>query len=366
MKYDAVILGAGINGVAIANRLAQSGQKVLVLEKSSIGAGASSHSSRLIHGGLRYLETAEFALVYESLHERTRLLKTYPESVEMVPFLFPVYKHAPKPAWMIRVGLFLYDLLSGFVAPHKGISKKELALHYKAMEFKGLKKAFIYYDAKTDDLKLTQKVAQEAVAHGAKIETSCQLQSIGHTQSRFRIKSSTGQYETPLLINATGAWIDEVNEMFDFPARYHISKVSGIHIVIKGLLVPTPVLLFASNERLFFIIPEKDKAQTIIGTTERKESVPVDEVCINSEDVQYLLFEANRYLKKALTHKDIIDAFIGVRALVASSKAMHQQSREYRLDLHDLGGVRLLHVFGGKLTTHDALAKKVLKKLKIS
>lgn len=363
MKFDVIILGAGINGSAIANRLSDQGKSVLVLDKSHIGAGASSHSSKLIHGGLRYLENAEFGMVFESLHERTRLLEKYPDIIHLKPFLFPVYKGAPKPAWMIRIGLFFYDLLSSFKAPFQSITIDAVKKRYPGLNTKGLKAAFIYYDAQTDDLKLTQTIAQEAVGKGAKIIEFCQIQSIACRDGRYLIKSSAGDFESKRLVNATGAWIDEVNSRFSLPAAYHISKVSGIHIVINRLIVDEPVLLFARDKRIFFLLPQSDKGVTIIGTTEREERGESDAITINDADIAYLVDESNCYLNTPITKSDIIDTYIGVRPLVASNRSIHAQSREYQLDKEQLDGSTLLHIFGGKLTTHDALAKKAVKKL---
>ncbi|MDP3301784.1 MAG: FAD-dependent oxidoreductase [Sulfuricurvum sp.] len=358
MKYDIIIIGAGINGCAIAREAAKLGKSVAVIDKQTIGSGTSSHSSRLIHGGLRYLEHGDFALVKEALHDRTRLTATYPDLVVLRPFILPVYAGFGRPWWMIKTGLYLYDLFSRFIAPHHVMEIDEFKTKFSALKTKGLKKVFTYYDAKTDDLLLTQTVAQEAQEHGAIFFENTTIHEIKRQDDGFHLLCGDRPLETAILINATGPWIDEVNHRFNLPSRYKISKVSGIHIVLDTLLVPEPIFLQTDHQRIFFIIPENKSNQTFIGTTERHESAETDEVHINEEDINYLLSHANHFLNTPLKHDHIIDTYIGVRPLVESKKSMVKASREYQLDLHNFGQTKLLHVFGGKLTTHWSLAEK--------
>lgn len=358
MKYDILIVGAGINGCAIAREAAKLGRSVAVIDKQTIGSGTSSHSSRLIHGGLRYLEHGDFALVKEALYDRTRLVATYPDLVVLRPFILPVYSKNGRPWWMIQSGLFLYDLFSRFVAPHTTMNIDTFKTDFSALKTKGLKKIFTYYDAKTDDLLLTQTIAQEAQEYGAIFFENTTIHEIKRHDDGYHILCGERQLQAPILINATGPWIDEVNHRFNLQSRYKIRKVSGIHIVIDALITTEPVFLQTDHQRIFFIIPENKNHQTVIGTTERLENGETDEVHVNEEDIHYLLAHANEFLNTPLKREDVVNTYIGVRPLVESKKSMVKASREYQLDLHDFGTTKLLHVFGGKLTTHWSLAEK--------
>ncbi len=353
-----VILGAGINGVAIAKALASSGKKVLVVEKKYIAAGASSKSSRLIHGGLRYLENFEFSLVKEALHDQKYLLDTYPDLVKLRPFYLPIYKSSKRPIWMIRIGLWLY----GFFAQHRHkptqIDKKMFLTEFNGIKEHNLKAVFRYFDGKTDDDVLTHKIAHEAKDLGVEIIEYTQVTSVQVEDAAIALRINDSFIHTQVLINATGAWVDEVNARFNLPSSYTIEKLSGIHLVIGKILVPDPLILETSSKRIFFMIPETDT--TLIGTTERSESCKVDEIIVHNEDIEYLLRESNAYLRTALTHDDIKEVFIGTRPIIKSQKDPSRMSREYKLDLHHLGESKILHVYGGKLTTFPSLAQKVL------
>lgn len=358
MKFDIIIIGAGINGCAIAREAAKLGKRVAVVDKQTIGSGTSSHSSRLIHGGLRYLEHGDFSLVKEALCDRTRLTAFYPDLVVLRPFILPVYAGIGRPWWVIKAGLYLYDLFSHFIAPHHTINMETFKSNFSAMRTKNLIKVFTYYDAKTDDLLLTQTVAKEAQDDGTIFFENTPIDEIIHNETTFEVICNKRQLSAPVLINASGPWIDEVNHRFNLPSRYKISKVSGIHLVIDGLLTPEPVFLQTDHKRIFFIIPENKNNQTLIGTTERRETGETDEVHVNEEDINYLLTHANHFLNTPLNREDVIETYIGIRPLVESKKSMVKTSREYQLDLHDFGQTQLLHVFGGKLTTHWSLAEK--------
>jgi len=360
-RYDVVVLGAGINGSAIAKALAEEGKRVLVLEKRRIASGASSHSSRLIHGGLRYLENFELSLVREALHDRKYLLESYPDLVKLRHFYLPLYKNSRRPAWMIRMGLWLYTLLAGHGQKAQEVDKALFLKQFNLLKADNLKAVFRYSDAKTDDYALTCRIAKEAEACGAEIVEDAEIKSLNIDDKEIRIELAGGSVRTGVLVNATGAWVDEVNARFELPSSYTIEKLSGIHLVIDRVLVPDPLFLETASKRIFFIIPEE--ATTLIGTTERSETVEVDKIKVNNEDIEYLLRESNAYLKKALTRKDIKEVFIGTRPIIKSAKDPTRMSREYKLDLHRIGKSTLLHVYGGKLTTFPSLAKRVAKLL---
>ena len=362
VQYDVIILGAGINGVAVAKELSLLGKNVLVIEKSCIAAGASSHSSRLIHGGLRYLEHFEFSLVKEALHDQKYLLDNYPDLVKLRYFYLPIYNNSKRNIWIVGFGLWLY----GFFAKHQQkvlkVSKEEFLREFKLIKEEGLKSVFRYFDGKTDDYALTHRIAQEAKESGSNILENTEVNRIFLSDKIINLETTKGLFKTNLLINATGAWVDEVNKKFNFPSSYTIEKLSGIHLVIDRVLVPEPLILEADGRRIFFIIPESDK--TIIGTTERVEDANIDDIKINSDDIKYLLKESNKYLKVELKQKDIKEAYIGIRPIIKTQKNPTKMSREYKLDLHHIGKNRILHIYGGKLTTFPSLSKRVVNILK--
>ena len=364
-KTDVIILGAGINGCGIARELSLAGKNVIIIEKATIGSGTSSKSSRLIHGGLRYLETLQFKLVHEALMDRHELLRIYPDLVKMRSFYIPIYKPSPRPAWMIWFGLKFYDLLSGKGKQHHSriVSKTQFPTHAESFKSDGLKAVFHYYDAKTNDLQLTQRVAQDAIEEGANFYENTNISSITNNKDIFTVKTNQGDFNAPILINATGPWIDEVNTKFKFPTKFSIRKISGIHIIVDGLLTNDLMFMQTKQKRIFFVIPEPNNNQTLIGTTEREETSLVDNIEINEEDILYLIENINNYLKPEfqILRQNIKDSFIGVRPLVAEAENPTNLSREYELDKQTFGNATLLHVFGGKLTTYLSLARKVNK-----
>lgn len=361
-NFDAIIIGAGINGCGIAAELSRHGNSVLILERGAIGSGTSSKSSRLIHGGLRYLETAKIGLVREALRDRMELLSRYPDLVQIKPFYLPLYQSSPRSPWMIGAGLKLYDLLSGKYSEYKShrISTSKFLDHAPNLSPENLKAAFCYYDGKTDDLALTRRVAAEAHQNGAVIHEHIKIREIISDDSLYFVRTNRGEFTSPILVNSTGPWIDEVNQQFDLPANYHIRKISGIHIVIDGLLTNDLMFMQTDGKRIFFIIPEPKNDHTIIGTTEREESVACDEVSYDDSDIQYLLDCINNYLipKRRLAINDVKDVWIGIRPLIAKKSNPTDLSREYALDQHQSGSTILIHVFGGKLTTFLSLARK--------
>lgn len=361
-NYDAIILGAGINGVAIAKALALEGKTVCVIDKSTIGAGASSASSRLIHGGLRYLEHFEFSLVKEALKDQERLLRLYPDLVELHPFYLPHYQSSKRPKWMIKIGLWLYSFFSKHHKASKEIAKEDFLKTFPVFKAQGLKFVYQYHDAMTQDLQLTACIAEEAKEAGAIFKENSKVNAIDLADKEILVSCDETLLQTPLLINATGAWIDEVNARFGLPSRFSIEKLSGIHLVIDGLLVPEPLILETQSKRIIFILPQVNT--TLIGTTERVETQDIDAVSVNEVDVNYLLEEVNNYLNTPLQREDVMETLIGVRPIIKTKKDPSQMSREYKLDLHRIQNKKLMHVYGGKLTTFHSLSQKALKILK--
>ena len=369
MTYDAIVLGAGINGCGIARELAERGQRVLVLDKGAIGGGTSSKSSRLIHGGLRYLETRQFGLVREALSDRLELLGRYPELVSMRPFYLPIYRKSPRPVWRLWTGIKLYDALAGRqnIYRSRKISRKRFAREFPALKQEGIRAVLRYYDGKTNDLALTNRVAEDAREMGCVFREGIDVQNVAWDETRFEIAVDETKYHSHTLINATGPWIDEITARYQLPSRFQIRKVSGIHLFVDGLLTPHPLFLQTQGKRIFFLIPEPERDQTIIGTTEREECRRVDDVVIHEKDIDYLIRAVNAYLtpNRQLQREDITNAIVGVRPLVKKKGDATTLSREYELDLHTRGQTQLLNIFGGKLTTYLSLSRRVANTLGI-
>ena len=369
MTYDAIVLGAGINGCGVACELAERGQRVLILDKGEIGGGTSSKSSRLIHGGLRYLETMQFGMVREALADRLALLGRYPELVSMRPFYVPIYRLSPRPAWRLWTGIKLYDALAGRrnVYRSRKVSRKRFAREFPAIKRDGLRAVLRYYDGKTHDLALTRRVAEDARAMGCAFCERVEVQQVAWDERGFAVSVGGETVTSRILINATGPWIDEVTARYGLPSRFQIRKVSGVHIFVAGLLAPAPLFLQTGSKRVFFVIPEPERDQTMIGTTEREEHGAVDDVRVRESEVNYLIREVNAYLRPhcRLQRADIADAIVGVRPLVKQKGEATDLSRECELDLHTRGNAQLLNVFGGKLTSYLSLSRRVADTLGI-
>ncbi len=369
-RFDVIVVGAGVNGCAIARKLSRDSKKVALIERKTIGCGTSSNSSKLIHGGLRYLETRQFGLVRESLRDRKRLNEMYPDLVEMVPFYLPIYSDSPRPWWIMRIGLGMYDFFSG--SPEyrcQRVANEEFLKNFPGVKEDGLYRVYVYYDGKTNDLELTRRLARDAREYGCVVKENCEIEEISVEAKGVRVSCSDSEGEhvmgAPLLVNATGPWIDEVNDCYGLPHNYRISKVSGIHIVINKKLVPDCMFLQTQGRRIFFMIPWHEDTN-IIGTTERMEDCGCDEVTVREEDINYLLKYANGYLKQPISWPDIANTFLGIRPLVRgrNNTDATSMSRDYKIDVVKMGGATLAHVYGGKLTTCLSMAEKVERAVK--
>lgn len=356
-KYDAIILGAGINGCAIANILSQNNKSVLVIDKANIASGTSSKSSRLIHGGLRYLENFEFNLVKKSLKDRNRLVEKYPSLVQMKKFYLPIHKNSKRNPFVIRLGLKIYDYLSGDKKYFSGkVSEEEFKRVSSQFIIEGNKKVYYYYDAVTNDKELTKLIAEESKLSGTEYLENYFVQNV---QINKEIVIDD-KYITNLLINVTGPWINEVCSAYDFKTSYSINKVSGIHIEIDQKLSEEPMILQAEKNRIFFVIP--NGSNTIIGTTERAENELCDNIQVKQDDVEYLENLIRKYFD--IDNYKIINQWIGIRPLIESKDNLSKVSRDYILEVKRLDKNMVLNVFGGKLTTFHSLSQKVFNTLK--
>ncbi|WP_066797466.1 glycerol-3-phosphate dehydrogenase [Sphingomonas soli] len=361
MEYDLLIVGGGINGCAIAREASLYGLKVLLVEKDDLASHTSSASTKLIHGGLRYLESYEFRLVREALHERERLLSAAPHLIRPMTFVLP-HAHSVRPWWMVRTGLYLYDVLAGTSS-----LPRSRVLHARDRTFtdplKGDHKGFVYSDAWVDDSRLTLANAVDAAAHDAEIATRTELLSARRGGDGWTAELSDGRtVQARMLVNAAGPWVAKLLERLHVTTRSRVRLVKGSHIVVPRLFEGEHAyILQQPDRRIVFAIPYEG-GFTEIGTTDVPVQRPEDAVC-SDEEVRYLCEAVNRYFTRQITEADVVSKWSGVRPLHDDGEARAQNvTRDYVLET-DSEGPPLLSVFGGKITTARALAEEAMEKI---
>lgn len=367
-QYDIAIIGGGINGAGIARDAAGRGLRVLLVEKGDLAQGTSSASSKLVHGGLRYLEHYEFRLVRESLHEREVLMGIAPHIIWPLDFILP-HSPAMRPAWMLRAGLWLYDAL----APRKTLHGSQAVLLSKSVYGQSLQphyaKGFRYTDCWVDDARLVVLNARDAADYGADIRTRTACVSAERSGNDWRMvlqdtkSGKQSEAQAKILVNAAGPWVDSVAAATGIQTHGRLKLVKGSHIVVPRLHEGNHAyILQFSDRRIVFILPFQD-AFSLIGTTDVGYDGKPEEVAISEEEIHYLLNGVNDYLAKPITREDVLWSYSGVRALYDdASENLSAITRDYMLEL-DAGGALLLSVFGGKITTYRKLAEQVMEKL---
>ena len=371
-QFDILVVGGGVTGAGIARDASMRGLKTAVIEMRDLAFGTSSRSSKLVHGGLRYLEHAEFALVFESVSERRILMDIAPHLVTAQGFLFPVFKDSRRSLFEINVGMWLYDGLSLFRSPkiHTSLSKTKLKEKEPALRQKGLKGAPLYYDCATDDARLTLETALDAQNYGAVIATYTRVLSFIKEGARIvgvHVRDELGGEEFDIyaqsVVNATGPWSDRIREMSTEGITKRLRPTKGIHIVIptEKLHLNNAVVCFHPKDgRVLFAIPWGDR--TYIGTTDTDYQEDPGVVAASSEDVHYLVDVTNHYFPGTGLHvDDVISTWAGVRPLVSDEKSDDESatSREHDLRLSEDG---LITIAGGKLTTYRKMAAEVVDK----
>ena len=369
--YDVLVIGGGINGTGVAADAAGRGLSVLLCEKNDLASGTSSTSSKLIHGGLRYLEQYDFKLVRESLKEREILLEQAPHLVHPIQFILPHHPNL-RSAWLIRMGLFCYDILSGRTklprskALNLGTNLNEDPLNLS------LKKGFSYYDCKVNDARLVVTNAIRAKEKGATILTRTCVINAQRSNNRWQVKlrdiitNETFTVFSKTLINASGPWIDSVNDsVLKTNSSYRVKLVQGSHIVVPQLYKGHQGYLLQNKDgRIIFVIPYHSQF-TMIGTTDEPFSGNPKDAHISANEIKYLLDSVNNYFHHPIKSSQIISHWSGVRALLDSSHGgLSSLSREYKIECIEQGhNAPLINIFGGKITTYRALAEKVLNQL---
>lgn len=366
--YDIAVIGGGINGVGIAADAAGRGLSVFLCEKDDLASHTSSASSKLIHGGLRYLEHKEFRLVREALAEREVLLAKAPHIIRPMRFIMPHRPHL-RPAWLIRTGLFFYD--------HLG--KREKLLGSNNVYFKddsplnsAITRGFEYSDCAVDDSRLVVLNAMHAREKGADVVTRTRCLSAQRVEGYWVVELENAQgsfkIKAKALVNAAGPWVAQfIKQDLELKSPYGIRLIQGSHIVVPKLYEGDKAFIMQNDDRrIVFAIPYLDQ-YTMIGTTDREYQGDPAQVKITQEETDYLIKVSNAHFKNQLTQADIVSTFAGVRPLCDDeSDNPSAITRDYTLALSKESAEQapLLSVFGGKLTTYRKLAESAMQQLK--
>ena len=372
--YDIFVIGGGINGCGIARDAAGRGFSVFLAEKNDLASGTSSASTKLIHGGLRYLEQYQFRLVRESLKERETLWKNAPHIIWPLRFILPCHENI-RPPWLLRLGLFLYDHIGG----RKALPPtRELDLRFDDagdVLKSHFVKAFEYSDCWVDDARLVILNASDAADRGASIHLHTEVVSavfrggVWEIVVRDSISGGEKKIRSKTIVNATGCWMDlALSKIFNEKSSHNMRLIQGSHIIIKKKFEHDRAYIFQNKDkRIFFAIPYCDQ-YTLIGTTDREYSGDPDKVTIDKEEIDYLCSCSSEYFSKPVTGKDVVASYSGIRPLYGVGKGKAQElTRDYILQVKQIKSKMdkgfFINVLGGKITTYRKLAEAVMEKV---
>jgi glycerol-3-phosphate dehydrogenase len=367
---DLLVIGGGITGAGIARDAALRGIRTALVDKGDFGCATSSNSSRLIHGGLRYLENREFGLVREASRERLVLLRIAPHLVRPLPFLIPVYRGARVPRWKLRAGMWLYDMLAGFrnVHFHRWLSPRRVRRIEPALRDRDLTGAGLYYDAQVDDARLVLAIMRAAARAGALVANYAEATALAKPDGRARgalvrdlLSDTARSVRALVVVNATGPWTDAVRRLDEPGAPPLLRLTKGAHVVVpRARLGHTHAVTLISplDGRVLFVLPWGDLSY--IGTTDTDDLEPPESARATADDVVYLLRSANAYFPDArLAPADVVSTWAALRPLLAppDPRLPAAVSREHRIVENTSG---LITIAGGKLTTFRVMAQQVV------
>lgn len=389
-RFDVVVIGAGITGAGVALDAASRGLKVALVDKGDIASGTSSNSSKLVHGGLRYLQQHDVGLVYESLLERQRLLQNAPHLVSPLPFLIPLFASrsgGTLDSAMVRTysaALWAYDLTGGIRIGriHRRIGGREVSAHFPTLQTNRLAAGFLYFDARADDARLALTVARTAADFGAVVATYCPVVGLiknGARVAGVRVSPFTAvplpaegpqeqlEVRAQCVVNATGIWADAVAGMAQSPDVPPLRPAKGVHLTVPAEVLPcdiAAVLPVKADRRAIFVIPWD--THTYVGTTDTDYEGPLDDPRCTREDMEYLLSALNEHLDRKVLPTEVTSAWAGLRPLLAAQhgKAVSARtadlSRRHQVTLTSPG---LVTVTGGKLTTYRKMAEDTMNEV---
>jgi glycerol-3-phosphate dehydrogenase len=369
-EYDVVIIGGGIHGAGVLQAAVAAGYKALLIERQALASGTSSKSSKLIHGGLRYLESGQFALVRESLHERAVMLRIAPELVELKPFYIPIYRDTRRRPWQLKIGLAVYALLGGFDASTRfGSVRKAEWSQLDGLKTQDLDAVIRYHDAQTNDALLTRAVVRSALGLGGELAMPARfvraaLSDAGVTVA-YTVSGADVEVKARVLINAAGPWATQVARALE-PAIPipDVELVQGTHIVIPYPLTEGIYYVESPTDaRAVFVMPWA--GATLVGTTETPYHGDPDQVHPLPEEEDYLLAVVRHYFPRLsdLTRDDITERFAGLRVLPAATQTSFDRSRETIFTTDRDARPRVLCIYGGKLTGWRAAAAHVMQRI---
>lgn len=364
--FDVLVIGGGIVGTGVARDAAMRGLRVALVEQADFASGTSSRSSRLVHGGLRYLENGQLHLVFEASQERRTLMRIAPHIVRPLQFLWPVFDGARVPAWKLRAALTAYDALALFrnVAPHHALTAAQVSTLEPALRRPGLRGGATYFDAATDDARLTLLNARAAHDAGAVVATRVRVDGLWLDSRVVRgahahdaIENRSFDIAARSVVNATGPWSDAIRRFAQPNATASVRGTKGVHVALPAERIGNAgalTLLSPVDGRVFFVLPSD--ATTIVGTTDTDYDGEPEAVCATPGDVAYLLQSVNAYFPAAnLTSDDVIAAWAGLRPLIGGDpRHPDALSREHAVTTTAPG---LITVSGGKLTTYRVMAR---------
>jgi glycerol-3-phosphate dehydrogenase len=380
-SFDVLVVGGGITGCGIARDAALRGMRTALVEKNDFASGTSSRSSRLVHGGIRYLEHGHLHLVFEASAERRRLLRLAPHLVRPLEFVWPVYEGARVPKWKLSAGLALYDALALFrnVAPHRRLAAADVAAREPRLRRDGLRGGARYFDAATDDARLTLANAIGAWEAGAVVLNHVELRGLRRAGDVVagasvvdRLGGDSIDVDTRVIVNAAGPWSDAVRRILepDHPARPAVRGSKGVHIAVPRDRIGNReaiTLLSPIDGRVMFVLPGGPEGeQAIIGTTDTYTTSSPDRVLASAQDVAYLLDAANYFFPDAqLTTRDVVSSWAGIRPLISNGDGQYPTatSREHFVSRSSSG---VVSITGGKLTTYRVMADDVLREVSLS
>ena len=370
-NYDVVIIGGGIIGAGIARECALRGLKVILCEQNDFSSGTSSASTKLAHGGLRYLEHFEFKLVFEALREREYLKHNASHLVKESEFIIPIYEDSNFKLWKLRIGLTLYDRLSSLFTkkPHKILSPDDVIERIPFIKKDGLVGGALYYDAVMDDARLTLETILQAEMFGAHVYNYVEVKDIYRSQNKIthlvvEDKQLKKQFiiKGKFYINTTGPNTDRFLKKFDQNHQSLLRPSKGVHLLLSKKITEVPILSETSDNRRFFILPWGD--QTMIGTTDTDCLGDGNDLTITEDDKRYLLEETAYYFpENSFSSEDICSAFVGIRPLVkANNKSSSNLAKVSRKDKIINHCPNFISVIGGKYTTFRSISERVVRR----
>jgi glycerol-3-phosphate dehydrogenase len=377
-QFDVLVIGGGITGAGVALDAASRGYRVALVEKADFASGTSSKSTKLAHGGIRYLPQFDFPMIQEGVVERGRMVRHAPFLVRPQPFVIPVYEHMRWPsslpvrpptdfglAFVLNLGLWMYDLMAGRlnIGRHRRISSQETLLRAPKLRRQELKKALLYYDAQTNDSQLTITVLRTAAQFGAVVTNYTQVNSFTRADGKLTgavvcdmLTNQEVSISVRHIINATGVFAEQVASLTGDESKATVEPSKGIHLVVArerlGISDTAVVLPETEDGRILYVIPWQSRA--VIGTTDTG-SGNLDDPQANPEDIAYLLKHVNEYLEVNLTREDILSVYAGYRPLVKSRGARAAELSRTHVVLQEVNG--MVTIVGGKLTTYRRMAQ---------